>query len=130
MTWREAIARQISLKIILAGILRQLGFPRWVIHNLLGLSKHQQHILRERERMTRQLWFSALKYYKWTCACCKARNFYNEDTSKQKMEVDHIKPLWSYGYTEWKNLQVLCSRCNRSKGTKTIDYRDASAIYT
>lgn len=122
-TWKEAIARQISIKMILAEILRQLGCSRSFTARILGLSKHQIHIIREREKMTRNLWYSVLKYYKWTCACCHKKNFYNQDTTTPKMEVDHIKPLWSWGYTEWDNLQVLCKPCNQRKGTKTIDYR-------
>lgn len=34
------------------------------------------------------------------------------------MEFDHIKPLSKGGKTELNNLQLLCRKCNRSKGAK------------
>ena len=34
------------------------------------------------------------------------------------LEVDHIIPLSKGGTTEERNLQTLCWKCNRSKGTK------------
>lgn len=36
---------------------------------------------------------------------------------------DHVIPLAKDGEHSLRNSQILCSRCNSSKGTKTIDYR-------
>lgn len=36
------------------------------------------------------------------------------------LEIDHIKPLSKGGVTTEENLQVLCWRCNRSKGNKIL----------
>ena len=36
----------------------------------------------------------------------------------RSMEFDHIIPLSKGGKTELKNLQILCRKCNRSKGNK------------
>ena len=52
------------------------------------------------------------------CALCGA-------TKKDRMlDVDHIIPRSRGGKTTPENLQVLCSKCNRSKGNKdTTDFR-------
>ena len=34
------------------------------------------------------------------------------------LEVDHIVPISKGGITSVENLQTLCWRCNRSKGSK------------
>jgi 5-methylcytosine-specific restriction endonuclease McrA len=35
------------------------------------------------------------------------------------LEVDHIEPLRSGGDDDFNNLQTLCRRCNRRKGSRT-----------
>ncbi|MDA8347070.1 MAG: HIT domain-containing protein [Thermaerobacter sp.] len=52
------------------------------------------------------------------CALCGA-------TSRERpLDVDHIIPRSRGGKTVLSNLQVLCSKCNRSKGNKdTTDFR-------
>ena len=44
----------------------------------------------------------------------------NEMFPYQFMEVDHILPRSRGGTNAFKNLQILCSHCNRSKGSKTM----------
>ena len=36
------------------------------------------------------------------------------------LEIDHIKPISKGGLTTEDNLQTLCWRCNRTKGTKIL----------
>lgn len=38
--------------------------------------------------------------------------------SISQMEADHIVPYSKGGRTTWSNLQILCRRCNRSKGNR------------
>jgi 5-methylcytosine-specific restriction endonuclease McrA len=38
-------------------------------------------------------------------------------TLTRRPEIDHIVPLAKGGTSEERNLQALCRRCNRSKGT-------------
>lgn len=50
----------------------------------------------------------------WKCMACNA-------TRKEgaKIVCDHIKPIRRYWHLRWDrdNLQVLCNRCNRGKGS-------------
>jgi 5-methylcytosine-specific restriction endonuclease McrA len=39
--------------------------------------------------------------------------------SLDDLEVDHIKPLSKGGTERISNLQLLCTRCNRTKGSTT-----------
>jgi hypothetical protein len=46
------------------------------------------------------------------CACCG---------SNCDLEIDHIAPR-AFGHLLDQNKQVLCAKCNRSKGILSIDY--------
>lgn len=51
--------------------------------------------------------------------CCTCRNgIVNEPNLL--LEIDHILPISKGGLTNEENLQTLCWRCNRSKGSKII----------
>jgi 5-methylcytosine-specific restriction endonuclease McrA len=45
------------------------------------------------------------------CAICKEYLF-------GKFEVDHIKPLSKDGENSPENIQLLCPKCNKKKGSK------------
>lgn len=47
----------------------------------------------------------------WDCATCAARI-----TDRPSAHVDHITPLARGGSNDRDNLQVLCARCNLTKG--------------
>lgn len=64
---------------------------------------------------TDQEWIDLCNYYGNKCIVPGCEN--------TNLEADHIVPL-TKGGTNWiTNIQPLCISCNRSKGTKTIDYR-------
>lgn len=44
--------------------------------------------------------------------------------TNEKISIDHIIPVSKGGKDETLNLQPLCRRCNSSKGSKIIDYRN------
>ena len=55
------------------------------------------------------------KKQKGICKGCK------EETPKKFMEVDHIFPKSKGGLDDISNRQLLCSICNRSKGSKAME---------
>ena len=63
--------------------------------------------------------YRVLKESDGRCSLCGA-------TKKERpLDVDHIKPRSKGGKNEYVNLQVLCSKCNRSKGNKDdTDFRN------
>ncbi|MFZ4564457.1 MAG: HIT domain-containing protein [Bacteroidales bacterium] len=62
--------------------------------------------------------FRILKEGKGRCALCGATK------DDRMLDIDHIKPVSKGGKTEYANLQVLCSKCNRSKRDKDqTDFR-------
>lgn len=57
------------------------------------------------------------------CALCGATK------NERPLDVDHIKPRSKGGMTVRENLQVLCAKCNRSKGNKDdTDFRDFEPV--
>jgi hypothetical protein len=51
--------------------------------------------------------------------CCTCRNGI-ENEPNLLLEIDHIVPISKGGLTNEENLQTLCWRCNRSKGSKIL----------
>lgn len=43
--------------------------------------------------------------------------------SKEKLTVDHIKPISKGGTDDFHNLQPLCESCNQWKADREIDFR-------
>ncbi|MHA2068802.1 MAG: HIT domain-containing protein [Candidatus Thorarchaeota archaeon] len=56
--------------------------------------------------------YRVLKEAGGRCALCGATH------KERPLDVDHIKPRSKGGKNVYENLQVLCSKCNRSKGNK------------
>ena len=60
---------------------------------------------------------SLLKLQRGLCACCKT------NLSKTNIHQDHIMPLARGGMNIDSNIQLLCQKCNLSKGAKhPIDF--------
>ena len=52
--------------------------------------------------------------------CCQCGNSVQKEPNLL-LEIDHIIPVAKGGLTREDNLQTLCWKCNRSKGTKILD---------
>jgi len=70
--------------------------------------------------VTDSLRYRVLKDANGRCELCGATK------DQRPLDVDHILPRSRGGKTEYENLQVLCSKCNRSKGNKDdTDFRQS-----
>lgn len=74
-----------------------------------------------RSKRWKQVRKQVFRKYGYRCMCC--------GLVERKNHIDHIVPRKNLPFEKWFdicNLQVLCEKCNSSKGTNVIDYRDAS----
>lgn len=69
----------------------------------------------QRALMTSKLRHDILERDSYTCKYCGASQ---KNEPNLLLEVDHIIPISKGGLTSVDNLQTLCWRCNRSKGSK------------
>lgn len=88
------------------------------ISYLSEIIKFKKSVAGQRALMTSALRRKMLIRDNYTCQIC--------GNSKQKepnllLEIDHVIPLSRGGITSEENLQTLCWKCNRSKGTKVLD---------
>lgn len=73
---------------------------------------------KERKKMTANLRKFILERDDYTCQYC-GKSLH--DDYNLKLEVDHIIPIDKGGKTDPSNLQTLCRKCNRSKGSKSME---------
>lgn len=92
------------------------------IHNLeefvsylSNLVKFKKSVQGQRALMTPKLREHIKERDNYTCKCCGVSL---EDEPHLLLEIDHIVPLSKGGMTTEDNLQTLCWKCNRSKGSK------------
>jgi diadenosine tetraphosphate (Ap4A) HIT family hydrolase len=76
-----------------------------------GLSIWDYRLL-DKDPIPDSLYYRVLKEAAGRCALCGATK------NERPLHVDHIKPRSKGGKTEYPNLQVLCSKCNLTKGNK------------
>lgn len=84
---------------------------------LSDLVKFRKSIQGQRALMTSSLREKIKQRDNYTCRIC------NISTRQEKnllLEIDHIIPLSKDGVTSEDNLQTLCWKCNRSKGSKIL----------
>lgn len=74
------------------------------------------HSKNQRKQMTKKLRLKIMERDNCTCQNCGK---YMPD--RVGLQIDHIVPVARGGKTVESNLQVLCSRCNGSKGAKEPD---------
>ncbi len=77
--------------------------------------KFRKSVAGQRALMTKSLRESIKERDAYQCQLC---GISAHDTQNLLLEIDHIKPLAKGGITSEGNLQTLCWKCNRSKGSK------------
>lgn len=82
---------------------------------LSSLIKFRNSVSGQRALMTPALRETIKKRDNYTCQCC---NLSIVDEPHLLLEIDHKVPLSKGGITTEDNLQTLCWKCNRSKGSK------------
>lgn len=87
------------------------------IHFLNEHIKWRKSVEGQRALMTSTLRNKIKERDNYTCCNC-GNSIYNEPNLL--LEIDHIVPLSKGGMSNEENLQTLCWRCNRSKGSKLI----------
>lgn len=87
------------------------------VNYLSDLVKFRKSIQGQRALMTSKLREAIKERDNYTCQSCEISI---NDERNLLLEIDHIIPLSKGGYTTEENLQTLCWRCNRSKGSKIL----------
>ena len=82
---------------------------------LSEIIKFKKSVAGQRTFMTSKLREKIKERDNYSCKKCGASI---QDEPNLLLEIDHIIPLSKNGLTEEKNLQTLCWKCNRSKGSK------------
>jgi hypothetical protein len=62
-------------------------------------------------------WLALLGFCGSTCLRCLAKE------PDVQITIDHIVPISRNGANTIRNVQPLCSRCNKSKNARTVDFR-------
>ena len=95
-------------------VLNITNLNKFVIY-LADIIKFKKSIAGQRSLMTSQLRHSIIERDRYTCKTCGNSTAIEPNLL---LEVDHIIPVSKGGLTEESNLQTLCWRCNRKKGSK------------
>ena len=92
-----------------------------LINKLQSKLTMKAFVKEQRNLMTSKLRQQIKERDNYTCRSCQ------NSTHKEPnllLEIDHIIPVAKGGCTVEDNLQTLCWKCNRSKGSKIVDERD------
>lgn len=88
------------------------------IVDLVQPGTRQQRKERSNEHFTEKQFRNLCSHYRHTCLCC----FRKEPDIT--LVPDHVVPLALGGSDGIRNIQCLCSGCNRAKGATTLDLRE------
>ena len=92
------------------------------IEYLSEFVKFRKSVAGQRALMTSKLREFIKKRDNDTCKNC---GISTRDEAHLLLEIDHIMPISKGGLTTEENLQTLCWRCNRTKGSKIINSYEA-----
>lgn len=82
-----------------------------LIHYVFQFMLTTPHNRKNRRSLNKTIFKKLLHKYKFSCVECG---------SKEKLSIDHIKPVSKGGTDEFNNLQILCKTCNSKKGAKYV----------
>lgn len=82
------------------------------------LVKFKKSVAGQRALMTQSLRSRIKERDDYTCQMC---GISAQTTENLLLEIDHIMPLAKGGITSEENLQTLCWKCNRSKGSRVLN---------
>ena len=88
------------------------------INYLSEIIKFRKSVVGQRALMTSSLREKIKRRDNYTCQKC---GLSIEKEPNLLLEIDHIIPLAKHGLTTEDNLQTLCWKCNRSKGSKILE---------
>ncbi len=88
------------------------------ISYLSSMIKFRKSVAGQRALMTLRLREKIKKRDNYTCCNCKNSI---EKEPNLLLEIDHIIPLAKGGMTTDDNLQTLCWKCNRTKGSRLVE---------
>jgi flagellar motor component MotA len=88
-----------------------------LVEYMKGLVKFRKSIVGQRSLMTLSLREKIKIRDNFTCKIC---GLSIDDEKNLLLEIDHVIPLSKGGITSEDNLQTLCWKCNRSKGSKVF----------
>lgn len=91
------------------------------INYLSEIVKFRKSAVGQRALMTTNLREMIKKRDHYTCCQCKNSV---ENEPNLLLEIDHIIPISKGGLTIEENLQTLCWKCNRKKGSKIIEHSE------
>ena len=89
---------------------------------LSNLVKFRSSVAGQRALMTASLREKIKRRDNYTCQQCELST---ADEKNLLLEIDHKMPLSRGGITSEENLQTLCWRCNRTKGSKIVQGVDS-----
>jgi hypothetical protein len=78
-------------------------------HLLFKLCLESEFNRKHRKALPKEILNKLLHKYNFKCVLCG---------SKEKLSIDHIKPVSKGGTNDFSNLQILCKSCNSKKGNK------------
>lgn len=93
---------------------RKNNIERAKVNERVTRSKRRAAIRQAEGQFTREEWILLLEQYNYRCLACG---------SAENLVPDHVIPISKHGSNTIDNIQPLCATCNKSKGTKTTDYR-------
>lgn len=80
------------------------------------------HILYRKVHSNEPLPYSKPEFIKWLVAQLKANpkcKYCGHVLCRLSLSIDHIHPVFRGGSSRFSNLQVICTRCNGRKSTKS-----------